>query len=346
MQSIRSARGRILPTLYSSGRCWRPLPPNPRISAVKPRLGNVIDLLGCAARYWSADNASTLGAALAFYCAFSLAPLLVILLALAGAVLGDHAAYGQVAAQLRELFGAGTAQVVMGAVAASTQPRGLIATSVSVATLIVGATTVFTVLQTSLIQVWGDSRIAATGVKGWIHSRLLSFGFILTLAFLLLVSLTISTALAHLRYRIASAHLGAVGALGIADFMSSLGVTAALFALIYRYMPSRRAPWRTVMAGGILTAGLFHVGRWIVSVYLAHSTQPSAFGAASSFVALLLWLYYTAQIFLFGAEFTACLAGVRQKRAEPARLGPRPLPSGDGISKPRLDRYSEWPPEL
>jgi len=110
---------------------------------------------------------------------------------------------------------------------------------------------------------------------------------------------------------LAQRHAALVSVLGIADFAISLVIVTSLFTLIYRYMPARRLPWSVVVVGGVLTAALFDLGRWAIGLYLAHSTQPSAFGAAASFAALLLWLYYTAQIFLFGAEFTACLARVR-----------------------------------
>jgi membrane protein len=268
-------------------------------------------LIVCAGQFWSRDNASTTGAALAFFCAFSLAPLLVILMTIAGVVLGEQAAYGDIQAQLQALFGPSTAKTIMGAVQASKHTNGVLSTIVSVVTLIVGASTVLTALQTALDQMWQSSNIAPRGLRGFVRSRLLSFGFILTLGFLLLVSLTISTALSNLRAQVAQRYAGIVGILGVVDFIASLIIVACLFALIYRYMPAKRVSWRTVIAGGILTAVLFDVGRWAVGLYLAHSTQPSAFGAAASFAALLLWLYYTAQIFLFGAEFTACLAGDR-----------------------------------
>jgi membrane protein len=132
------------------------------------------------------------------------------------------------------------------------------------------------------------------------------------------VSLTVSTALANVRLHIVKNHAAVVGAVGLLDFLVSLLLVSLLFALIYRYMPARRLPWKVVFAGGLLTALLFDAGRWGISLYLAHSTQPSAFGAAASFAALLLWLYYTAQIFLFGAEFTACLGGVRQAEQQRA----------------------------
>jgi membrane protein len=273
-------------------------------------------LIACAARFWSSDNASTTGAALAFFCAFSMAPLLVILLAIAGSVLGEQTAYSQLQAQLQGLFGPATAKTVMGAVEASKHAQGWIATLISIVTLLIGASTVLNALQTALDQIWQSSQIAPGGWRGIVRSRLLSFGFVLTLAFLLLISLTISTALSNIRTGLAHRHAALVGVLGIAGFAISLVVVTSLFTLIYRYMPARRLPWSVVLVGGLLTAVLFDLGRWVVSVYLAYSTQPSAFGAAASFAALLLWLYYTAQIFLFGAEFTACLAGVRDHAPE------------------------------
>jgi len=279
-----------------------------QIHRAAKRIGS---LTSCAARFWSSDNASTTGAALAFFCAFSLAPLLVIVLTIASTIIGAKAAYGEVQVQMQALFGPATAKTVMGAVIASQQTKGLVSTIVSVVTLIVGASTVLNALQTALDQIWQSSKLAPRGVRGFLHSRLLSMGFILTLGFLLLVSLTISTALSNIRGSLAHRYAGLIGVLGAVDFVASLLIVAALFALIYRYMPARRLGWPIVIIGGVLTAVLFDIGRWMIGIYLSRSTQPSAFGAAASFAALLLWLYYTAQIFLFGAEFTACLAGIR-----------------------------------
>ena len=273
-------------------------------------------LLACAARYWSTDNASTTGAALAFYCAFSIAPLLVILLTIAGLIVNQTAAYGQVGAQLAGLFGPATANTLLVAVHSAQKAQGLFATLVSVVTLVIGATTVLAALQAALEVIWKSAALAVSGVWGWVRTRLLSFGFILALAFLLLISLTLSTGLANLRSWMVTTYPGFVMLVGLLDLVLSLFLVAALFTLIYRYMPSRRLPWKPVMLGGLLTAALFDVGRWAIGLYLAHSTEASAFGAASSFVALLLWLYYTAQIFLFGAEFTACLAGIRDERPQ------------------------------
>jgi len=270
-------------------------------------------LLACAARHWSSDNGSNTGAALAFYSAFSLAPLLIIILTLAGWIVGANEAYDQIGAQLNSLFGPATATILLGAMKSSQFGQGMIATVTSIGTLLVGATTVLAALEQSLEQIWDSIELVPSGVKGWLRRRFLSLGFILALGFLLLISLTITTALSAVRNHIARDHAALVGMIGGADFLLSLAMVALLFAFIYRYMPARRLPWSVVLGGGLLTAVLFNLGRWGIGIYLAHSTQPSAFGAASSFVALLLWLYYTAQIFLFGAEFTACLGGIREK---------------------------------
>jgi membrane protein len=277
-------------------------------------------LISCAARDWSADNASNTGAALAFFCAFSLAPLLVILLTLAGWVVGATAAHAQVGAQLNSLFGPATARTLIEAMKNSQQGQGVVATSVSVITLAISATTVLAALNQALELIWKSTAATISGWRGWVRTRFLSFGFILALGFLLLVSLTISTGLAGLRKRMAAEHMALVGMIGILDTIISLLLVSALFALIFRYMPARRLPWKVVCAGGVLTAVLFDAGRWLIGLYLAQSTQPSAFGAAASFAALLLWLYYTAQIFLFGAEFTACLGGLRSDEGASARL--------------------------
>jgi membrane protein len=277
-------------------------------------------LVTCAVQYWSSDDASTIGAALAFYCAFSLAPLLVIISTIAGLIIGATAAYGQIGNQMDALFGPATAKILLGAVKSSQQVHGIIAAWVSAVTLVVSATSVLAALEAALENIWDSAALAPQGIMGWIRRRLLSLGFILALGFLLLVSLTVTTCLATLRRHVAANHAALVGTIGALDLLLSLLLISGLFAVIFRYMPARRLPWRVVLAGGLLTAVLFYIGRWAIGLYLAHSTQPTAYGAAASFAALLLWLYYTAQIFLFGAEFTACLGGLRLNRrsAKPA----------------------------
>lgn len=268
-------------------------------------------LVRCAVGHWANDRAATIGAALAFYSAFSLAPLLIIVVTVTGWIVGAEMATHQLQAQLTALFGAGTADALMQAMKSSQTSDGTMAAIVSVATLLVGATTVFSVLEAALQQVWGTARLTLPGVRGWIRSRILSFGLILALGFLLLVSLSISTALSALRGYLARHYSGLLTLTAALDFGISLALIAGLIAIIYRYLPSRRLPWAPILWGALVTAFLFQLGRWAISFYLARSTQPSAFGAAASFAALLLWLYYSAQIFLFGAEFTACLGGSR-----------------------------------
>jgi membrane protein len=273
------------------------------------------------ADHWSTDNASTIGAALAFYCAFSLAPLLVILVAIVGRIVGAKVAYGYVAAQLSTLLGAGSAQIVLTAVRSSQTHQGAIATLVSVVTLIVGATTVFAVLELALEQMWGVEARLTSGWRGFLRTRLMSLGVILALGFLLLVSLSITTAVSALRNFVAQQYAGFLILTEALNLLVSLGMSTLVVALIYQYMPARRLAWSSVFYGALVTALLFHAGRWAIGLYLGVAVQPSAFGAAASFVALLLWLYYSAQIFLFGAEFTACLSDSRRGRSHERRPG-------------------------
>lgn len=268
-------------------------------------------LLRCAGRHWATDRAATIGAALAFYCAFSLAPLLIVVVTVTGWIVGNEVAQAQLAEQLRALFGPATANVLLAAMESADSRNGTIATSISVATLVFGATTVFAALQDALQQIWGRRAAARRGIYGWLRARVLSFGFILAVGFLLLVSLSLSTALTALRGLIAQYYSELIVVTVVLDFIVTLGLVTGLIALIYRYLPARRLGWRPIVLGAFVTALLFQLGRWAIGIYLARSAQPTAFGAAASFVALLLWLYYTAQIFLFGAEFTACLGGTR-----------------------------------
>jgi membrane protein len=271
------------------------------------------DAVRCAARHWASDRATTLGAALAFYSAFSLAPLLVVLVTITGWIVGAETATAQLGSQLTALFGAGVALPLMEAMRNSQTTSGLAATAVSIVTLLAGASSVFAALESALQQVWGTARLVPRGIRGFLRSRILSFGLILAFGFLLLVSLTVSIALASLRGYLLRHYSEYVVLAAVLDFAISLTLIACLIAAIYRYLPARRIAWPPILMGALVTALLFQLGRWAIGFYLARATQPSAFGAAASFVALLLWLYYSAQIFLFGAEFTACLGGLRRE---------------------------------
>jgi membrane protein len=244
--------------------------------------------------------------------------LLIILVAVAGWIVGAEAAYGQLSDTLTQLFGQSTAEVLLEAMKQSQQSEGIAAAVISIASLVVGATTVFAALEEALDNIWHAQALGPSGIWGWVRVRILSFGVILAVGFLLLVSLSVTSALAALRAYVAERFTGLVVVAGVLDFAISLTLVAGLIAIIYRYLPSKRLPWRPVLIGAAVTALLFHLGRWAIGLYLARSTQPSAFGAAASFAAMLLWLYYSAQIFLLGAEFTACAGGVKED-AKPAK---------------------------
>ncbi|MEO6080296.1 MAG: YihY/virulence factor BrkB family protein [Steroidobacteraceae bacterium] len=270
----------------------------------------------CTIGNWLDDNASTTGAALAFYCAFSLAPLLIIVIAVTGWIVGEASAYGFLKSQLQLLFGTSTATLILDAMRNSQRVEGVMAAVLSIGTLLIGGTTVLAALEEALETILGGAPRPGSGIINWIRRRVLSLGFILALSFLLLVSLTVSTMISGLRTWITNSNAPLLGVIGAVDLLLSIILMTSLFALIYRYMPTHRLPWRMVLSGGLLTAVLFSIGKWAVGLYLAKSTVPTAFGAASSFAALLLWLYYTAQIFLLGAEFTACLGGLRARKTD------------------------------
>lgn len=279
------------------------------------KLQKLWNLIILAARQWSTDNASTLGAALAFYCAFSLAPLLVLLVTTVGWITGADVAYGYLSQQLTSLFGYSTAKILITAARASQETSGVIGTAISVVSLLIAATTVFSALESSLELIWGSQTLTPRGVLGFIRARLLSFGLIIAVGFLLLVSLVLSTALSALEARVFHTQQVLTTIATALDLVTSVTLTTTLFAVAFRYLPAKKIEWRLALAGAVFTALLFQLGRWLIGIYLGRSNQPTAFGAAASFVALLLWLYYSAQIFLFGAEFTSCLAGFRNHDA-------------------------------
>jgi membrane protein len=261
---------------------------------------------------WFADQATSISAALAFYCAFSLAPLLVIAVSVMGWLVGTEAADAHVGAQLSLLFGQSTADMIGEAMRSARREQGLIATLVSIGTLIIGATTVFSALESALQQIWGTQNSGPGGWRGFLRTRVISFGFVLALGFLLLVSLTLTTAIAGLREWIGHRYTGLVAMLGSLEFVISTALGTGLIALLYRYLPALRLAWRHVLLGALVTTLLLQAGRWGIGLYLGRATEPSSFGAAASFAAMLLWLYYSAQIFLLGAEFTATIGGSRK----------------------------------
>jgi membrane protein len=278
------------------------------------RPGSAWAMLKSTVSNWSSDQASSISAALAFYSAFSIAPMLVIAVAVIGWIVGAQSADSFIAAQLQLLFGESTAKMVVEAMHSAQKTQGIWATIVSIVTLIIGATTVFGALGSALRQVWGSNIEQPGGWRGFLRTRIVSFGFILAIGFLLLVSLTMTTALTGLRGWLAHRYEGLVAVLGLLEFIVSTALGTGLIALMYRYLPAVRLAWRHVLIGALVTTLLFQAGRWGIGLYLGRATQPSSFGAAASFAALLLWLYYSAQIFLLGAEFTAVMGGTRVQK--------------------------------
>lgn len=254
---------------------------------------------------WVEHRAASKGAALAFYTLFSVTPILVMAIALAGFFFGAEAAQGEIVAQVEGLVGPNGAQAIQALLAAARDPAsGRVATVLASVLLLLGATSVFVELKGSLDEIWGiDESSESAFAVGFLKTRLLSFAMVLVLAFLLLVSLVVSATLATLeQYPVAMGAPAVV--LSTTSSLISFGVIACLFAVIYKTLPNAPLSWRDVWIGAVFTAGLFGLGKYAIGLYLGKSGAASGFGAAGSVIALLLWLYYSAQIFFLGAEFT------------------------------------------
>jgi membrane protein len=259
---------------------------------------------------WIADYASSMGAALAYYTLFSIAPLLIIAIGLAGLFFGHEAAQGEIYDQLRGLIGPEGASAVEGLVKSASEPaKSTLATVVGVITLAIGATTVFAELQSDLDRIWDvPAAKSPSGIWNLIRSRVLSFGMVLGIGFLLFVSLLLSAALAALGKLWGSVFGEFEVLLQLVNFVVSLIVITGLFALMYKILPRVAIAWSDVWIGAAVTALLFSVGKFLIGLYIGKSAVVSGFGAAGSLVVLLIWVYYSAQIFLLGAEFTWAFA--------------------------------------
>lgn len=276
-----------------------------RAIRLPPGLQRLQIVLAQSLRAWLAHRSGSKSAALAFYTLFSMTPILVLAIAVAGYIFGAEAAQGEIVSQMRGLVGPNGAQAIQSLLAASRDPAaGLLATLLAGALLLIGATSVFVELKESLDELWGLPPPRQSAFVGLLRTRLLSFGLVLGLAFLLLVSLLVSAVLAVLE-RYANGALGSsVLLLDTFSSLLSLGVIASLFAVIYKTLPDVPLSWRDVWTGAAFTAGLFSLGKFAIGLYLGNSGVASSFGAAGSLIALLLWVYYSAQIFFLGAEFT------------------------------------------
>lgn len=270
---------------------------------------------------WSNDYAPSMGAAISYYTVFSLAPLLVIVIAIAGAVFGREAVQGLISDQLTGLMGAGGAKMVEGLIAsASDTDKGLIAGLVSIFVLVFGATTVFAELQSALDRIWKvPESQKPQGLLGTVRARLLSFGLILALAFLLMVSLFVSAGLAAFGSWFGGLMPGWELLLQVLNTAISIGILTALFGMIFKFMPSTPVAWRDVWVGALATAAMFEVGKLLIGLYLGKSGMSESFAAAGAIVILLAWVYYAAQIFLLGAEFTKAYADAHGSLAGPRK---------------------------
>jgi membrane protein len=259
-------------------------------------------LVKSAARGWKADNCLSMGAALAFYSLLSMAPLLVLVITVAGLVIGRDEAQTLLFTQLSGLLGDTGAEGVRTVLdAASSKEGGLVQTLVSGFVLLLGATTVFGELQDDLDRIWKAETPKAKGLWGQVRKRLLSFGLIVVIGFLLLVSLVVSAAVSYM-----GAHwfADAAAAARVLELAGSLVVMTALFALTFKILPSRRVPWGDVIVGAVVTAVLFWIGKYLIGLYIGRSAVASNFGAAGTLVVAIMWVYYSSQIFFFGAELT------------------------------------------
>lgn len=262
-------------------------------------------VLTAALTSWVAHRGDSKGAALAFYALFSLTPILVLAIAFVGHFFGAAAAQAEVVAQVRALTGANGAQAIQTLLVAVRDPAsGWLATLVASVLLLLGTTSVFVELKNSLDEMWGLSGPRPSIFRVLLRTRLLSFALVLVLVFLLLAALAASAVLAIL-VRFADANLGgAVVLFAAAASFVSYAVIACLFAVIYKTLPEAPLSWRDAWIGAAFTTGLFSLGKYAIGVYLGNSAVASNFGAAGSLIALLLWVYYSAQIFFLGAAFT------------------------------------------
>ena len=270
----------------------------------------LFDLCRKAAIAWVDDFAPSMGAAISYYTMFSLAPLLVIVIAIAGALFGREAVQGEIAAQLTGLIGAEGAIAVQGLVRSASEPtKGLVAGLISAAILLVGATTVFAELQSALDRIWHvPEKDKPSGLWALLRARVLSFGLILGLAFLLMVSLSVSAVLAAFGTWAGGLMPGSGLLLQALNVAISLAVSTLLFGMIFKFMPTVPIAWHDVWIGAAVTAVLFEIGKAAIGLYLGTSGVTESFAAAGSLVAVLAWVYYAAQIFLLGAEFTKVYA--------------------------------------
>jgi membrane protein len=288
---------------------------------LKARSREMGSLFKQAVQAWSDDYAPSMGAAISYYMLFSIAPLFLIVIAVAGWIFGDEAARGELTAALQGLMGEEGAKAVEEMIANASKPKeGMLGTMIGIAVLILGATTVFGELQSSLDRIWrAPAREKMSGLWRLLRERLLSMGMVLGIAFLLMVSLVLDALLQSLGRMWGTGAWEAVAQ--AVNTVVGFGLTTTVFALIYKLIPRSKIEWHDVWVGAAVTAVLFTVGKFLIGVYIGRSAVASSFGAAGSLAVVMIWVYYSAQIFLLGAEFTWVYAHAHGSRRGQKRPG-------------------------
>jgi membrane protein len=274
------------------------------------------------AREWLDDKAPQLGAALAYYTVFSLAPLILVLLAIIGILFRDDpaGAWSKATEQMSYFLDKSAVQVITDIAQKASEPdKNRTATVIGIALALFGASGVFGQLQDSLNTIWGVKAKPGLGIWGFLRARFVSFAMVGGLCFLLLVSLTIETLLKAFSHYLQSALSGGLAIAISVYLLFDFAIVVLLFAMIFKFLPDAKIQWRDVWIGAVLTAFLFGIGKWALGLYLGSGAAASAYGAASALITLLLWIYYSSQILLFGAEFTQVYANQAGRHVQPSQ---------------------------
>jgi membrane protein len=300
------------------------------------RVHDLWHVIKAAVSGWVDDYAQSMGAALAYYTMFSIAPLLLIVISIAGLVFGKEAARGEIFSQLEGLLGAPGALAVQGLLESVREPSESVSGAVlGAALLLIGATSVFVELQDALDRIWrAPVRVGRSGLWVLIRARLLSFGMIMGIGFLLMVSLVASAALAALHKWWTPVFDEWAAVASIVEVALSFLMFTVMFAMVYKMVPRVRIDWRDVWIGAATTSLLFTVGKVLIGIYIGRSGIASGFGAAASLIVVLVWVYYSAQVLLLGAEFTCAYAHRFGSRRTPPSEDGSPGISASGSSNP------------
>jgi membrane protein len=289
-------------------------------------VGNAFSQLKQTFQEWLQDKAPQLGAALAYYTVFSLAPLVLVLLAIIGVIFRDDpaGAWDKITEQMGYFLDPNALQVVQSIAQKASQPgKSTLATLIGVALALFGASGVFGQLQDALNTIWGVKAKPGRGVWGFLRSRFLSFAMVAGICFLLLVSLAIEALLKGFSHYVQSVLPGGIVIALTVYVVFDFAVVVLLFAMIFKFLPDVEIQWRDVWIGAVMTAIFFGIGKWLLGFYLGSGVAGSAYGAASSLITLLLWVYYSSQILLFGAEFTQVYASRAGRGLKPAKYAVR-----------------------